>query len=57
MAYPTTSSQQFAPNRIFIGGLILYAFALAVLLRNKSFDATGGIVVLIVFGVAFPIIA
>jgi uncharacterized protein len=57
MAHPTSSSQQFAPNRIFIGGLILYACAFAVLLRNKSFDATGAIVVLIVFGVAFPIIA
>jgi membrane protease YdiL (CAAX protease family) len=57
MAYPTNSFQQFAPNRIFIGGLILYACAFAVLLQNKSFDAIGAVVVLIVFGVAFPIIA
>ena len=56
MAYPT-SFKQFASNRIFIGGLVFYACAFAVLLRNKSFDAIGAAVVLIVFGVAFPIIA
>src|SRR5262249_35688957 len=44
-------------NRILIGDLILYALAAAVLLRNKSFDATGAVVVLIVCGVAFPLIA
>jgi membrane protease YdiL (CAAX protease family) len=57
MADPTNSSQQLAPNRIFIGGLILYACAFAVLLRNKSFDATGAVVVFIVFGIVFPLIA
>jgi uncharacterized protein len=55
--YTTSSSQRFAPNRILIGGLILYAFAFAVLLRNKSFDAAGAVVVLIVFGIVFPFIA
>lgn len=55
--YTTNSSQRFAPNRILIGGLILYAFAFAVLLRNKSFDAAGAVVVLIVFGIVFPFIA
>jgi hypothetical protein len=44
-------------NHILIGGLILYACAFAVLLRNKSFDATGAVVVLIVFGIVFPLIA
>jgi len=40
-----------------IGALILYACAFAVLLQNKSFDATGAVVVLIVFGIVFPLIA
>src|SRR4029453_4867890 len=57
MADPTNGSQQLAPNRIFIGSLILYACAFAVLLRNKSFDATGAVVVFIVFGIVFPLIA
>ncbi len=57
MPQPINSSQRFAPNRILIGGLILYACAFAVLLPNKSFDATGAVVVLIVFGIVFPVIA
>jgi hypothetical protein len=56
MPYPANSSQPFARNRFLIGGLILYACAFAVLLRNKNFDATGAAVVLIVFGIAFPLI-
>ena len=44
-------------NHILIGGLILYACAFAVLLRNKSFGAGDAVVVLIVFGIAFPLIA
>ena len=53
-------NQAYSPfhrNHILIGGLILYACSFAVLLRNKSFDATGAIVVLVVFGIAFPLIA
>ena len=57
MPQRTNRSQHFAPNRILIGGLILYACAFAVLLPNKSFDATSAVVVLIVFGIAFPLIA
>jgi hypothetical protein len=57
MPHPANRSQHFAPNRIFVGGLILYACAFAVLLRNKSFDATGAVVVLIIFGIVFPLIA
>jgi uncharacterized protein len=57
MLHPGNSSQHFARNRILIGGLILYACAVAVLLRNKSFDAAGAVVVLMVFGIAFPLIA
>jgi uncharacterized protein len=57
MLHPTSSSQRFVLNRILIGGLILYGCAFAVLLRNKSFEATGSVVVLIVFGIVFPLIA
>jgi uncharacterized protein len=57
MAYCANSSHSFGPNRFLICGLILYACALAVLLRNKSFDATGAVVVLLVFGIVFPLIA
>jgi membrane protease YdiL (CAAX protease family) len=57
MPYPATSSQRFAHNCVLIGSLILYVCAFAVLLRNRSFDATDAVVVLIVFGIAFPLIA
>ena len=57
MPHPANNSQRFAHNRILIGSLILYVCAFAVLLRNKSFDATGAVVVLIVFGIVFPLIA
>lgn len=50
-------SPRFAHNRVLIGGIILYVCAFAVLLRNKSFDATDPVVVLIVFGIVFPLIA
>ena len=51
------SSRTFHCNYILFGGLILYVLAFAVLLRNKSFDAIGTVVVLIVFGLVFPLIA
>jgi CAAX protease family protein len=57
MPQPVNNSQHFALNRILIGGLILYVCAFAILLRNKSFDAAGAVVVLIVFGIVFPLIA
>src|SRR5919198_4011879 len=57
MPYPSTSFHRFAQYRLLVGGLILYALAFAILLRNKSFDATGAVVVLIVFGIVFPIVA
>lgn len=57
MPHAVNSSQRLVRNRILIGSLILYVCAFAVLLRNKSFDATGAFVVLIVFGIAFPLIA
>lgn len=57
MPEPSDSSQRFTCNRVLVGSLILYICAFAVLLRNKSFEATDAIVVLIVFGIAFPFIA
>src|SRR6266480_3111168 len=49
MLHPTSSSQRFAFNPILIGGLILYVCAFAILLQRKGFDASGAVVVLIVF--------
>jgi uncharacterized protein len=57
MPYPSTSFQRLAHYRIPVGGLILYACAFALLLRNRSFDATDAVVVLVVFGIVFPLIA
>jgi len=51
------SFQRFSRNRILIGALILYACAFAILLRNKSFDATGAVIVLVLFGGVFPLLA
>src|SRR5947199_6523026 len=50
-------SRLFSRNLILIGGLLLYACAFATLLRNKSFDVVAAVVVLVVFGIALPLIA
>jgi membrane protease YdiL (CAAX protease family) len=52
-----TRSQRFSPARILTLGLILYACAFASLLRNKSFEPAEAIIVLVVFGGAFPLLA
>jgi hypothetical protein len=57
MPRPGNRPHHFAINRILIGTLILYVCAFAVLLRNKSFDTSSAVVVLIVFGIVFPLIA
>lgn len=57
MPQAADNAQCFALNRILIGGFIIYVCAFALLLRNKSFDAAGAVVVLIVFGIVFPFIA
>jgi len=57
MSQPANNSASFVRNPVLIGGLILYASAFVILLRNKSFDAAGAVVVLIVFGIVFPLIA
>lgn len=55
---PTTGKfLHLAPNRVLIAGLTVYACAFAVLLQNKNFDVTGAVVVLIIFGIVFPLIA
>ena len=48
-----TSSRIF----ILIAGLLHYCGAFAILLGNKSFDAAGAVVVLIVFAIVLPLIA
>ena len=53
----TTRSQRFSPVRILAIGLILYACAFASLLRNKSFEPAEAIIVLVVFGGVFPLLA
>ena len=45
MLHSAGSSLHFVRNRILVGGLILYVCAFAILLRNKSFDPTGAVVV------------
>jgi hypothetical protein len=42
--------------RILAIGLIVYACAFAILLRNSSFEPAGAIVVLVVFGGVFPLL-
>ena len=53
----TTRSQRFSPVRILAIGLILYASAFGILLRNKSFEPAGAIIILVVFGGVFPLLA
>ena len=53
----TTRSQRFSPVRILAIGLILYACAFASLLRNRSFEPSGAIIVLVLFGGVFPLLA
>jgi uncharacterized protein len=57
MQHTAISSQGFSRNRIPVGGLILYVCSFAVLLRNKSFDPTGAVIVLALFGGLFPLLA
>jgi membrane protease YdiL (CAAX protease family) len=50
------SSQTPSRNFILIAGLLLYCCAFAILLGNKSFEAAGAVVVLVVFGIVLPLI-
>jgi membrane protease YdiL (CAAX protease family) len=51
------TSQTSLRNFVLIGGLLLYCSAFAILLNNKDFEAAGAVVVLIVFGIVFPLLA
>jgi len=51
------NSETSSRNFIVIAGLLLYCGAFAVLLGNKSFEAAGALVVLVVFGIVLPLIA
>jgi uncharacterized protein len=53
----TTRSQAFSRNFVLIAGLLLYCGAFAILLGNKSFEPSGAVVVLVVFGIVLPLIA
>src|SRR6476646_8781488 len=53
----TSRSQWFSPVRILAIGLILYGCAFAILLRKRNFEPAGAIVVLVVFGGVFPLLA
>lgn len=57
MPQPEKNSPHFARNPVLVSGLILYACAFVILLRNKNFDAAGAAVVLVIFGIVFPLIA
>ena len=52
-----TPSQRFSSVRIPAIGLVVYACAFAILLRNKNFEPAEAIIVLVVFGVVFPLLA
>src|SRR5215510_12406065 len=53
----TARSHRFSSLRILAIGLILYACAFAILLRNKSFEPAEALIVLVVFGGVFPLLA
>src|SRR5215469_763546 len=50
-------SQTSFRNFILVAGLLVYCGAFAILLGNKSFEAAGAVVVLVVFGIVLPFIA
>src|SRR5215467_12766146 len=52
-----TPSQRSSSVRIPAIGLIVYACSFAILLRNRSFEPGEAIIVLVVFGVIFPLLA
>jgi membrane protease YdiL (CAAX protease family) len=47
----------FYRNRVLIVALVFYLSAFGVLLRNKSFDAGGAVIILILFGGVLPWLA
>jgi CAAX protease family protein len=51
------SSRTSSRNFILIAGLLLYGGAFGILLGNKSFEPAAAVFVLVVFGIALPLIA
>jgi membrane protease YdiL (CAAX protease family) len=51
------SSHNSSRKFVLIAGLLLYCGAFTILLGNKDFDIAGAVVVLVVFGIALPLIA
>ena len=51
------SSQTSSRKFVLSAGLLLYCGAFAILLGNKDFEVAGALVVLVVFGIALPLIA
>ncbi len=56
-AIATPPSQRFSSVRIPVIAAIIYACAFAVLSRNRNFEPAEAIIVLVVFGVVFPLLA
>ena len=52
-----TRPPRFSSVRVLAIGLIIYGCAFAILLRNKSFEPAEAIVVFVVFGGIFPLLA
>jgi membrane protease YdiL (CAAX protease family) len=52
-----TRSYAFSPARSLAIALIVYASSFGILLRNKSFEPAEAIIVLVVFGGVFPLLA
>lgn len=53
----TNDSRRSHPVGILALGLTLYTCAFAILLRNKNFEPTEATVVLVIFGIVFPLLA
>jgi membrane protease YdiL (CAAX protease family) len=53
----TTRSQTSSRNFVLIAGLLFYCGAFAILLGNKNVDASGALVVLVIFAIVLPLIA
>jgi uncharacterized protein len=50
-------SQTSSRNFVLIAGLVIYCGAFAILLGNRNFELASAVVVLVVFGIALPLIA
>jgi hypothetical protein len=44
-------------NRVVIVGLLLHMTSLGVLSQNRNFEFSGALIVLVIFGLIFPLLA